>query len=108
MKQVVLILILIHLVAVSGFSNNPVLKNLVVSGVVKDAQSGETLSGVKVQIQGTDLTTYSDKEGNFTFTQIPSENISLCFQLVSFQSEVLNIPDVQKTSGSLEVIMAER
>lgn len=99
---------LLHFAAVSGFANNPVLKHIVVSGVVKDAQSGETLSGVKIQIQGTDLTTYSDKEGHFEFTQIPSENIILSFQLVSFRSEVLNIPDAFKTSGNLEVVMAER
>jgi hypothetical protein len=45
----------------------------VLSGTVADSDSGELLAGVEIQLEGTDLKTYTDFDGNFTFKVKPGE-----------------------------------
>ena len=39
-------------------------------GSITDANSGESLVGVEVKIEGTDLKTYTDFDGSFTFNNV--------------------------------------
>lgn len=45
----------------------------VLTGTVADSDSGELLAGVEIQLEGTDLKTYTDFDGNFTFRVKPGE-----------------------------------
>lgn len=109
MQKAVILLISFLVLSNCMFSNKfPDTKGSTVSGIVKDAVSGESLSGVKVQIQGTDLVTFSDRDGNFTFTQIPAGEIKVVFQLVSFQSTEVIIPEAGKSGCDIEVSLVER
>jgi len=45
----------------------------VLTGTVADSGSGELLAGVEIQLEGTDLKTYTDFDGNFTFKVKPGE-----------------------------------
>jgi len=45
----------------------------VLSGIVADSNSGELLVGVEVLLEGTDMKTYTDFDGNFTFKVKPGE-----------------------------------
>jgi len=45
----------------------------VLSGIVADSGSGELLAGVEIQLEGTDMKTYTDFDGNFTFRVKPGE-----------------------------------
>ncbi len=49
--------------------------SVILVGTISDANSGESLVGVEVKIEGTDLKTYTDFDGNFTFTNVkPGEH----------------------------------
>jgi hypothetical protein len=109
MRYGISILILLLSFSVFAFENNtPKSGGALVAGVVKDAASGETLAGVKVQIKGTEMVTFSDKEGHFVFDQIPSGDIQFTFQLVSFQTEELILSNVSKVGAPLEITMTEK
>ena len=68
MKRIIALLIFTLLLA-SGItaSNDPAITKLV-SGKVIDKQTGEALTGVKIQVKGTNTYCYSDMEGSFTLS----------------------------------------
>ncbi|MDR1718511.1 MAG: SusC/RagA family TonB-linked outer membrane protein [Dysgonamonadaceae bacterium] len=50
-----------------------------VTGVVKDAQSGETLVGVVVQVKGTNTTAITDDNGRFEIAAAPSATLQFYY-----------------------------
>lgn len=66
---------------------------MVLSGSVADDNSGESLVGVEVKIEGTDLKTYTDFDGNFSFKNVKPGEYKLTTRYISYQqnSKVLNI-----------------
>ena len=66
---------------------------LVVSGTVADEKSGESLVGVEVNIAGTDMKTYTDLDGNFTFKNVKPGEYKVVTNYISYQkkTEVLNV-----------------
>ena len=77
-----------------------------VSGVVFESETNETLPGVRVSILGTDIFTYSDKDGKFEFPIIPAGEIQLTFSLVSFDKSQIQLTTKpnQKTELSIQLI----
>jgi hypothetical protein len=63
------------------------------SGTVLDSESRESLTGVEVRIEGTDLKTYTDFDGSFSFSQLNPGEYKLVTNYISYQkhSEVLKI-----------------
>jgi hypothetical protein len=108
MSRALLLLLLFASLSAPVMANKPISKGTTVAGTIHDAGSGEALSGVKVEIAGTDLFTYSDKDGNFSFAQIPNSAVCLSFQLVSFEKEVLVIENTADIHSELHVVMEER
>lgn len=45
----------------------------VLTGTVADSGSGELLTGVEIKLEGTNLKTYTDFDGNFSFRVKPGE-----------------------------------
>ena len=45
----------------------------VLTGTVADSGSGELLAGVEIKLEGTDMKTYTDFDGNFSFRVKPGE-----------------------------------
>src|SRR6185436_15943229 len=78
-----------------------------VSGVVKEAGSDELLTGVRVSIIGTDIFTYTDRDGNFSLQGIPTGKVELAFSLVSFEKLALDLP-VLESPGDLVVHLESR
>jgi len=66
---------------------------LVLTGTVADENSGESLVGVEVKIEGTDLKTYTDFDGNFSFKNVKPGEYKLITNYISYQkkTEVLNV-----------------
>ena len=50
-----------------------------------ESGTNETLPGVRVSIAGTDIFTFSDKDGLFSFEGAPAGDLLISFQLVSFE-----------------------
>ena len=54
-------------------------------GSISDANSGESLVGVEVKIEGTDLKTYTDFDGNFTFNNIKPGEYKVVANYISYK-----------------------
>ena len=64
-----------------------------VSGVVKDAQSGETLIGANILIEGTVSGTITDLDGNFDLNVSKDLPFNLIFSLVGYASQTITITE---------------
>ena len=68
MKRIVALLIFTCLLVSGITASNDPTKTKLVSGKVIDKQTGEALTGVKIQIKGTNTYCYSDMEGAFSLS----------------------------------------
>jgi len=71
-----------------GKTAQPAENLVTLSGKVTDKKTGETLTGVKVEVKETGVCTYTDFEGAYQLTLPKSEDYQLQFNLVSYQSAV--------------------
>ncbi|MCF8373297.1 MAG: carboxypeptidase-like regulatory domain-containing protein [Bacteroidales bacterium] len=72
--------------AVSTFCN--------ISGKIVDTVTGEALVGVKVEIPGTKLCTYSDFDGNFSFEKLNPGTYSISTNLISYTATTCKGVDI--------------
>lgn len=66
-----------------------------VSGIVKDAQTGDPLAGVYIQVEGTMLGTVSNDDGAFTLQLPPLANINLVCSCIGYGRLTQNVPPSQ-------------
>jgi len=91
MKTKLLFIVLLVFISLNSFKgekdgqSKTQLLSASIEGVVVDELSGETLAGVEVSIEGTNLKTYTDFDGNFTFGNISVGEYSICAKLVSYK-----------------------
>ncbi len=70
------------------FSKHAVAQNTgTLSGFVYDAQTGETLPGATVKLEGTNLGAATDNNGFFTIDDIPPKTYTITASFVGYQSE---------------------
>ncbi|TLX77781.1 carboxypeptidase-like regulatory domain-containing protein [Labilibacter sediminis] len=74
-----------------------------IEGIVIDETSGETLVGVEVFIEGTDLKTYTDFDGNFVFNNMNVGEYSISAKLISYKSKKININTSNNTNLKLKM-----
>jgi protocatechuate 3,4-dioxygenase beta subunit len=60
---------------------------LMVSGLVVDENSGESLVGVEVSLEGTDRKTYTDFDGQFSFNNVKPGEYKLTTNYISYRKE---------------------
>ena len=73
-----------------------------VRGQIVDRDNGHPLSGVGVQITGTDLQTLTDSNGTFRLSQVPAGRHTLEIRKEGFQPYVL--PDMVVNAGKETVL----
>ena len=61
-----------------------------IAGVVRDAQSGEALIGVNVQVEETLLGASTDGDGYFVILNVPPGTYRLNFQYIGYQTTTVN------------------
>lgn len=63
------------------------------SGSISDELSGEYLVGVEVKIEGTDMKTYTDFDGNFSFKNVKPGEYKLLASYISYEkkAEILTV-----------------
>lgn len=59
--------------------------SVVLSGTIRDINSGESLVGVEVKIEGTDQKTYTDFDGNFTFKNVKPGECKVVTNYISYK-----------------------
>jgi hypothetical protein len=100
MKKLTILLVLVLAVfAVNAKENKNAVSDTettattILTGSVADENSGESLVGVEVKIEGTDLKTYTDFDGNFSFKNVKPGEYKLVTNYISYQkkTEVLNV-----------------
>jgi len=74
----------------------------VLAGKITDILSGEELAGVRVQLDGTDLITYTGFEGEFRFEGLKPGTYYLVTSMISYKNSRIKVEtgkDVRKPSG---------
>lgn len=92
MKKAVFAFLFLLAIAVPAFATGDLKK--VITGKVTDKESHETLAGVKVSVEGTSISTYTDMNGNYTLFIPQDGTTKISFSLVSYSNEVLSVPAV--------------
>ncbi len=59
------------------------------TGTVKDRDTGEYLVGVEVEIEGANLKTHTDFDGNFSFENVSPGKYDISVNYISYQKEKL-------------------
>lgn len=101
MKKIIIALLMsVSMIAVQAkekdsksSGNNEATATTVLKGTVADENSGEALVGVEVKLEGTDLKTYTDFDGNFSFSSVKPGEYKVVANYISYEkkSETLNV-----------------
>jgi len=86
--------------ATSGIENGMLLQQQKITGVVVDAQTGESLPGVSVFIKGTTKGTVTDKQGKFNFTSI-DPNAILVVSYMGYEKQEIAVNNASQLIISL-------
>jgi hypothetical protein len=92
MKAKAIILVALMFVGISSvaIANNPAepaaapALNNTITGVVLDKTTGESLTGVEVRVEGTDLKTYTDFDGKFVFENVKAGEYKVMANYISY------------------------
>lgn len=109
MKKLVLsIFVLLFAVQVSYANNEGSPKEVVnstvaINGKIIDKETGETLTGVLVKIEGTDEKVYSDFDGKFEFKDIMPGTYNISISYISYQKNVLKVIKAESLVNTLKV-----
>ncbi|MDB4581996.1 carboxypeptidase-like regulatory domain-containing protein [Draconibacterium sp.] len=100
-KVLIAALLILSVVAVNAKENDTKAKTndtkngatMILTGSIADELSGESLVGVEVKIEGTDLKTYTDFDGNFSFKNVKPGEYKLVTNYISYEkkSKVLKV-----------------
>ena len=96
-----LIITLLLLLSVNIFAQ----KTGTIYGTVKDKETQETMVGVTVLIENTNIATATDAEGKFKLTGIPPKSYNLKFQLMGFKP--LTLYNINVGTGNSMSLNAE-
>jgi len=86
----------------SGSANSPVM-SVTLKGQVVDFNSGESLTGVEVTIEGTDAKTYTDFDGNFEIKDVKPGNYNLIASYISYKNSLLENYTVSGVENNIEI-----
>lgn len=83
-------------------------KQGVVTGTVTDKATGEILIGVKVCIEGSNKSVYTDFEGNFTIKNIESGQYIICTSYTSYKNKFLALDIDTNTPKTIALALEQK
>jgi len=105
-KITIIILSFILLVGInSAFADNTgdgTPKTVSLSGKVIDKSNQETLAGALIRIEGTDLETYTDFDGNFTINGLLPDTYKVKCSMISY-SDIEEEIEIDQKSSNIEI-----
>ena len=87
-------LISFQLLAEGGITNASA-QTATLSGHVKDLNTGESLAGVVVIMEGTDIKTYTDFDGNFIIKNLKPGTYNVVASFISYKKSLVENIDVK-------------
>lgn len=97
-----IVLILSNHVFASGEVPESANAKASISGKVVDNKTGESLAGVAISVEGTELKAYTDLDGTFTLKSIEPGNYNLILSLISYKNSL--VEHLEINPGEKEVI----
>lgn len=73
------------------------------SGSVADLISGESLAGVEISIEGTDIKTYTDFDGNFEFSEVKSGKYNLIASFISYKKSLVENFETECSENTVDI-----
>ena len=85
-------------------NNSPESLNFTLSGIIKDAQTGESLPFASVLIKGTNDGATTNMDGYFTLNEVPSDTSVLVINYIGYDDmEFILSPKMSKTNLVIEI-----
>ena len=78
-----------------------------VTGTVTDKTSNESIAGVEVRVQGTDIVTYTDFDGNFYLPELPAGTYTLEFSCITYSATSI-VTDGSDLEPELNIALQQR
>tara|TARA_B110000091_G_C13739217_1_gene442553 strand:- start:900 stop:1217 length:318 start_codon:yes stop_codon:yes gene_type:complete len=102
MRTVALVIALFSLTTVfAGNNNGDKLKSFSISGKVVD--SNESLTGVKILLDGKETVVYTDFEGNFTIDNVLAGEHTISFSLITYNNKEVTFNPANDNSLEVEL-----
>jgi hypothetical protein len=96
MRLIILAIALVSFTTSFANNNEEVLKSFSISGKVVD--NTESLTGVKIVLDGKEITVYTDFDGNFTIENVLAGEHSISLSLITYNNKVITFnPTIDKT-----------
>lgn len=73
----------------------------IIRGTVTDKNTGETLIGVNILIEGTMNGTITDFDGNFNLAKVPVGTVNLVFSYISYNTQTISDVEVQTSEPTV-------
>lgn len=84
-------------------AGKPAYDIVFVSGNVSDYNTGETLVGVEVRLEGADVKTYTDFDGNFQFEGIKAGEYNIIINYISYENKTIEKKKIELFSEPIEI-----
>jgi len=82
------------------------LQSTAIHGIIKDAISGEVLTGVAIKLEGDNKTYFTDFDGKYFINNIKAGEYSVTYTYISYQTEKEeNIEIKEKESKEINLTM---
>lgn len=88
-------------------NSEPSTATVSITGQVVDKETGEALTGVYVQIEGTELIAYTDFEGSFSFKNLKPGTYTACATLISYEKSKINLQTTSSKNLKIELETAK-
>lgn len=102
MRTIALVISLFSLTTVfAGSNNEDKLKSFSISGTVVD--NNESLTGVKVLLDGKETVVYTDFDGNFTINNVLAGEHTISFSLITYNNKEITFDPSKENSLEVEL-----
>jgi hypothetical protein len=79
------------------------MDTFILMGKVTDDSTGEALTGVKVTVEGTGVTVYTDFDGHYTIPNLTQGEYRITASLVSYRKEEVEKAEPAKTNRQINI-----
>ena len=102
MRTIALVIALLSLTtAFAGNNNEDKLKSFSITGKVVD--NTESLTGVKIILDGKETVIYTDFDGNFTIENVLAGEHTISFSLITYNNKVITVNPTSNNNLEIEL-----